>query len=262
MHNGLTPYDKKVYKESKLRRKQAKRAEYTGRIKPIRKSKMHLIMVVFAITFVAVTVSVVVFVVSAFNKSGADNISVQTDDSELLLAVVNKISPLDDDFVPEVITCGNVKVNVIVYEQLSAMLEDASKSGVRLTVKRGYTSYSEQEQLYNAKFDELMNTGDYTNVRAQAQTQKLVARAGESEFQLGMLVEFDVSDSAAASYLERNCLKFGFILRYPKDKEDITGMNYNDSVYRYVGTENAVSMRTLNMCPEEYNDYISEQKNN
>ncbi len=261
MQNGLTPYDKKIYKESKRRRKQARRAEYTGRIKPIRKNKKTVTVVAVVITVLLLSVAAVfLFVVPQFDKSGEDNISSQTDNNEQLLMVINRSSPVDSSYAPNLITCGNIDVNSLAYDELSAMLEDASESGVKLIMKKGYTSYDEQELLFSAKLSELMGSGKYSGVRAEAQAQKLVARADESEFQSGMLVEFDVSDRSAAAYLERNCVKFGFILRYPQDKEDSTGMIFNASVYRYVGRDNAANMRMLNMCLEEYVDYLYVQK--
>ena len=149
-----------------------------------------------------------------------------------------------------------------MYEQLENMIDDAQKQGIELTVTQAYVSYDEQAKLYQQKLTELMNSYNYTEVRAEAEARKLVPMAGESEFQTGMLIRFDVSDSKVSSYLERNCVKYGFILRFPEDKESITLITAGNSVYRYVGKVNAVNMRSYNMCLEEYCDYLEVQQSN
>lgn len=262
MQNGLTPYDKKAYRDSKRRRKQAIRAEYTGRITPIRRRKK-LTVVIISILTVVLAAAIILFLFF-FRSDKNYNKSIVPDkvDNSLLLQIISRKNPVDANYVPNTFVCGSISVNSAAYESLNDMLEDALSVGSNLEILRGYTSYDEQGQLYSQKLAELTDTGEYTFVRAEAEVQKTVQRAGESEFQTGMLIEFNSDNSSAMSYLERNCFRFGFILRYPSDKEEITGVSYSSSIYRYVGIENAVNMRTLNMCLEEYIDYLEEQKQN
>ena len=76
-----------------------------------------------------------------------------------------------------------------------------------------------------------------------------------------MLVEFDFSNSGSKAFLERNCVEYGFVQRYTGSKTSVTRMNPSDSLYRYVGIENAKRMRSYGMCLEEYKSYLSKTGN-
>ena len=75
-------------------------------------------------------------------------------------------------------------------------------------------------------------------------------------------MSFNTDDSKVKNFIGNDCIEYGFVLRYPSDKEDITKISGNNYLYRYVGKDNAVKMRTYGMCLEEYNDYLLQQKNN
>ncbi len=262
MPNGLTPYDKKVYKESRRRCRQAFRAAETGKITPIGRTKRRVITVIICIGVVAFLTVVAFFVFQYFDdKQTYDSIVQQNDDGDLLITV-NRSSPLDSSYVPELKGFDGFYVNKLMYDSLESMINDAQSQGISLTITKAYVSYDEQEKLYEQKLAELMSDSDYTEVKAEAEARRSVPMAGESEFQTGLLAEFDLSDTVAVAYIERNCVKYGFILRYPVDKEDITGIETDNAVYRYVGVDNAVNMRSYNMCLEEYCDYLAAQRRN
>lgn len=96
-------------------------------------------------------------------------------------------------------------------------------------------------------------------------------RPGTSDHQTGLVVDLvqtslpnkylhliqEFGDTAAGKWLEENCTRFGFILRFPKDKEDITGIIYEPWHFRFVGKTHAEKMRELGMCLEEYTEYLS-----
>ena len=86
-------------------------------------------------------------------------------------------------------------------------------------------------------------------------------KGGCSEAQTGLLIGFDVADKKTSAFIERECINYGFVQRYPKDKEDVTKISESKTLYRYVGIENAKKMRSFNMCLEEYSEYVSLQKN-
>ncbi len=259
---GMTPSDKKSYKESKRRRKQALMEEKTGRIFPYGSAKRKVIIaacIVIAV-FAAAAGAYFLILFSADSGYSAQKSTQETvESSEELLTVVNKQNPLEFDYVPELLMLDGFKVNSLMYDDLSQMLDDAQSDGVELKINSVYVSYDEQKKLYDDTLSELLQNPDYTEVRAQAYVQKLVPMAGQSEAQTGLLVDFDVSDSGTALYIERNCISYGFIQRYPDDKESVTSMYGSESLYRYVGKDNAVKMRSYNMCLEEYVDYLSAQ---
>lgn len=261
MSYGLTPYDKKSYKASKKRRKQALKAERTGRIEPLITAKRRAIVVSCILLAFAVAV-VGWFVFGKYFTDDKTNLLQQDEQSanEELLAVVNRQNSLDSSYVPELDDFQNVKVNVLALDGLEKMTEMAKEQGIVLKINSAYVSYEQQNELYNEKLSEFLANPDYTQVRAQAVAQKLVPQAGCSESQTGLLIDFDVTDEKAQAFVERNCVNYGFILRYPQDKEDLTHMQYSNSLYRYVGKDNAVKMRSYNMCLEEYAEYLSFQK--
>lgn len=101
-------------------------------------------------------------------------------------------------------------------------------------------------------------------------------RPGTSDHQTGLVVDLvqtslpnkylhliqEFGETDAGKWLEENCTRFGFILRFPKDKEDITGIIYEPWHFRFVGKNHAEKMRDLGMCLEEYTEYLSEQSKN
>lgn len=263
MSYGLTPYDKKSYRDSKRRRKQALRAGRTGKILPFGTVRRRIFIIICVVLVLAgLAVGGYFLYDCMFSQSSDSTLSVseQTSDEELL-RIVNKQNQLESDYVPNLSEFESFKVNTLAYENLKMLTEDAKSQGIELKITSAYVSYDEQDTLYNEKLDEFLANPDYTEVRAQAATQKLVAPAGCSEAQTGLLIGFDVSDKRTVSFLERKCVDYGFILRYPQDKEDTTKMTYNNSLYRYVGTDNAKKMRSYGMCLEEYADYLEIQKN-
>ena len=143
-------------------------------------------------------------------------------------------------------------------------LFDFRKSSYQALVKAfseiGF-SFGEQEKLYSEKLSEYLANPDYTEVRAQAAVQKHVPKGGCSEAQTGLLIGFVMTDEKTVAFIERECINYGFVQRYTKDKEDITKMSENETLYRYVGIDNAKKMRSFNMSLEEYSEYVSLQKN-
>lgn len=262
MSYGLTPYDKKRYRDSKRRRRQAAKAEKTGRILPFSTAKRRIIIVITVAVIVVCAAVGGYFAYNAFADKAETKSAQQLEQeqSEELLRVVNTSNPLSDDYVPKLTSYGNFKVNSLAENSLENFINKAKESGVKIKLVSAYVSYDEQEKLYNEKLSEFLSNPDYTEVRAQAAAQKLVPKGGCSEAQTGLLVGFDMSDEKTSAFIERECINYGFVQRYPKDKEDITKMSENQTLYRYVGVENAKKMRSFNMCLEEYSEYVSLQK--
>lgn len=265
MSRWLAEYDKKSYKSSKRRRRQAIKAGKTGRIKPIGilKTKKSIIfsVIIIIIAVVIGAISLYVFVISP-NSSKSNNETSNSEQSDELLMVVNKQNQLDNDYTPQLVDYKNIKVNSLLFNDLRQMCDDAKNDGIELKIVSGYVSFDEQENLYNSKLKEFLSNPDYTQVRAESAAQKVEPQAGCSEAQTGLLIGFDVSDEHSAAYLERNCVNYGFVLRFPNDKEDLTHISYSQSLYRYVGVDNAIKMRSYNMCLEEYAEYLADGNEN
>lgn len=263
MSYGLTPYDKKRYRDSKRRRRQAAKASKTGRILPFSTARRRLVI---AIAVVVIVIGASVggyFVYNAFaDKTETKSAQqLEQEQSEELLRVVNSSNPLYADYVPKLKSYDDFKVNSLTENNLENFCNKAKESGIEINLVSAYVSFDEQEKLYSEKLSEFLANPDYTEVRAQAAAQKLVPRGGCSEAQTGLLIGFDMTDEKTVAFIERECINFGFVQRYPKDKENVTKMSENKMLYRYVGIENAKKMRSFNMSLEEYSEYVSLQKN-
>lgn len=185
-------------------------------------------------------------------------------DTELndeLLRIVNKSNPLEKDYVPELVERDGYFVSPLAADALDSMLEAAEKDGIDLSVLSAYVSYKEQNKLYMKKYKYNKNRYNLTEVRAQAKTETVIPQAGNSEAQTGLLVTFKTkgkfAGSKASHWLMSNAGDFGFVQRYPADKEDATSMKANEAVYRFVGKDNAQMMRGLNKTLNEYVLYIN-----
>lgn len=233
---GLAPYHKSSYRPYRNRRRMA---------------------VVIAVVAAVVLVIAGALVYAALSKQRGDATSAaqQQSDAPSLLTVVNRQNPLPADYEPALTDFGGFRVHPAMLDDLTALTADAAKQGIDLPLAAAYVSYDGQGKLYQATLDAFMKTDGYTAVRAEAEAEKLTPKAGCSEAQTGLLLVFALSDPASRAYLERSCVNFGFIERYPADKQDVTHHAPNECIYRYVGREDAVKIRSLGMCLEEYIDY-------
>lgn len=141
---------------------------------------------------------------------------------------------------------------------LEAMFKELRAAGYEdVSVTSAYRSYSYQEYLFNMYLAQ--NNNDYEKVASFSNPP------GSSEHQTGLCVDMHNLPSAtkafaeedAYKWLKENCWKFGFVLRYPEDKTEITGISFEPWHYRYVGRYHAQRMYQMNLCLEEYIEYIS-----
>lgn len=254
---GLSPYDRKSYRESKRRRRQAMRQSETGYIKPYRRrvKKRIIIICVSAVLCAAAVITVI----TVSKNETVKQESLLAIGAEERLRVVSKADPLPESFTPELTEFRGVRVHAAIADELEQMFSQAEEQGITLRLTGGYIPYSEQEKLYEHNLSAFLKDPAYTPVRAQAAAQRIVPEAGCSEYQTGLLVDFDMSDPRAKAFVERECINYGFVQRYAENKEDQTHMNANASAYRYVGKTDAEKLRAFDMCLEEYDDYIYNQ---
>lgn len=157
------------------------------------------------------------------------------------------------------------KMRSCAEKALEAFLEEGRQCGIDdVKVSNGYRSYAVQESLFEGyKAEERVKHPDYTEEQIEALVLEYSLRPGTSEHQSGLCVDMhnqistDISfaGTKAAIWLEENCYRFGFILRYPKDKEKITTVMFEPWHFRFVGREAATEMHDLGMCLEEYCAY-------
>lgn len=188
---------------------------------------------------------------------------VQKTASDWRLILVNDWNPISADYENEVtmVHGGNRNQNVDsrILEDLGAMLTAGKAYGI--DVQSGYRPYAHQSSLYWRKVNEYKNRG-YDNTAAQQAAGKVVKRPGYSEHNCGLAVdlggsgnfklEADFANTPAYKWLIENCADYGFILRFPKGKEDITGVVYEAWHFRYVGKDAAKEIMENGLCLEEY----------
>ena len=143
-----------------------------------------------------------------------------------------------------------------IFVALNDLFEDARTEGVYPIIRDAYRSEEEQKEIMDDKIQAYKNEG-YPEVLAKHFAKDWVAEPGTSEHQLGLAVDINADKSLCTNetvyeWLAENAYKYGFILRYPKDKEDITETAYEPWHYRYVGKEAAMEMYENNLCLEEY----------
>ena len=176
-----------------------------------------------------------------------------TQDTDILL--VNAWNPLPDDFIAgELLTLFNykdrqfglagsdIRLDKAVYEAADAMFAAARKDGVEsFILASGYRSREKQTELFDGR------------------TDGTAARPGHSEHETGLAFDVTVIESENGfdttpqfEWLSQNCWDYGFILRYPKGKEDITGIPYEPWHYRYVGLPHSQAIRDQKLTLEEY----------
>lgn len=156
------------------------------------------------------------------------------------IMIVNKSYPLDSSYKPlnpyKEITSdylyGGDYIEKEVMEAFLKMKNDASKLGYNLYISSGYRSYQVQVELYN----------NYVSRDGIEAADTYSARAGYSEHQSGLCFDLNGTNSnfletATGKWVNENAYKYGFILRFPKDKESYTGYNYEAWHFRYVGVE-------------------------
>ena len=183
---------------------------------------------------------------------------VTTDLSKGYMILVNKYNKLPSDYEPDDLVdidskYGRGVTRAAVYEAYKQMSDDALEAGCDFWICSAYRSYDTQEVLYNRYLDE--EGGDQSIVDTYS------ARPGHSEHQSGLCLDlYDTTygmegfgNSESSKWINENCYKYGFIVRYTKEKENITGYDAEPWQVRYVGSaEIAKDIMDKNITFDEY----------
>ena len=179
-----------------------------------------------------------------------------------LLTLVNFENTIPKDWKVDLVQLNNGQsVDRRIYDDLIAMLQAAKSEGLNPLICSSYRTNEKQEQLYQNKVSEYLSQG-YSKVEASDKAAFWVARPGTSEHQLGLAVDIvstknqrldrSQENTVEQQWLIQNSWKDGFVLRYPTNKNSITGVGYEPWHYRYVGKEHAKKINELGVCLEEY----------
>ncbi len=182
------------------------------------------------------------------------------------LVIANKKYPLPKSYVVNTVyLAGGYRIDSRVADAYKSMILAAKNDGIVLNLISGFRTYAGQTSLYNNKVNQYINQG-YSKEKANEFAAQYVAPPGTSEHLTGLAVDListdwysknqyltaDFEKTKEFQWLYAHCAEFGFILRYPKDKVDVTGYSYEPWHYRYVGVEAAKEIMSKKICLEEY----------
>lgn len=184
----------------------------------------------------------------------------QADGKEIQL--VNPWNAIPEDYTVELVNYSErYQIAAECLEPLQRMLADCKSAGNRAIVASAYRTQEYQQGLFDRKIQYYVSRG-YTREDAEVVAATVVAYPGTSEHQLGLAVDlvditYQLLDEAqeqtpAQQWLMENSWRYGFILRYPNGKSEVTGIIYEPWHYRYVGTELAQELYEQELCLEEY----------
>lgn len=192
-----------------------------------------------------------------------NEVTFSADDWRLIL--INQQNSIPDDYEPVLgsikTTKGIMKCDERIIDELLNMLQAAKEDGVSLEICSPYRDYKYQKMLFNRKINRYMSMG-MSYMEAYQLTSRAVTVPGASEHQIGLALDIvsntyssldeGFGKTDAGKWLKENSYQYGFILRYPKEKEYITGIQYEPWHFRYVGVEAATIIKEKEITLEEF----------
>jgi len=188
------------------------------------------------------------------------------------ILLVNPWYPVPEGYEPDLVSLSmdvsveGSQVDRSCYDALMEMINACNKAAPKVCVVSSYRTHAYQTNSYNRKVQSYLDQG-YTQEQAEKEAATIIAKPGTSEHQLGLAV--DIIDTRlwaleekqetlpAQKWLMEHAWEYGFILRYPKDKIDKTGIIYEPWHYRYVGKEVAKELHDSGLTLEEYLENLS-----
>ncbi|MGI5935631.1 MAG: D-alanyl-D-alanine carboxypeptidase family protein [Oscillospiraceae bacterium] len=183
--------------------------------------------------------------------------------NDWMYKLVNRDHPLSRSFAPNVTELeGGKYFDSRAVEYLKEFIAAAREQGLEVYLSEGYRTYSAQEYIFNGKASQIY-WGGGTYEEAVEKAKEIVAFPGTSEHQLGLAADIMdkkytykdpdvIGETETLKWMREHCAEYGFILRYPKDKEHITGFSYEPWHFRYVGKEAAAYIMETSICFEEF----------
>lgn len=183
------------------------------------------------------------------------------------IMVANPWNMIPADYVPNIQDVEKgYSVDASCKDALEKMLADCRTAGHGVKIISAYRQNSTQIYLYNKKVNYYLNQG-LEPAAARKEAGEVVAKPGTSEHELGLAVDLVDTDytgldkaqenTDTQKWLMEHCWDYGFILRYPNNKSDKTGIIYEPWHYRYVGVAVAKELQETGLCLEEYLEALS-----
>lgn len=183
---------------------------------------------------------------------------IDTENLPWYLTLVNREYPVPEDWDIELTELrDDQRVDSRIYPDLQAMFDACRAEGLTPLVWSSYRTEADQRRILDDKIASFRDQG-YGEESAREEALRWAIEPGYSEHQLGLSVDINSEDEALSAspdvyaWMKEHCAEYGFILRYPEDKEEITGIAYEAWHFRYVGREAAEEIMTKGICLEEY----------
>ncbi len=185
------------------------------------------------------------------------------------IMLINKQHPIPEDYEFVLATIkGSMKCDERIIPELQQMMQAAKKDGVSLVIRSPYRDYERQIYLFNRKVKAYMKK-KMSYLEAYRTTAQAVTIPGASEHQVGLALDITsdtyttltegFSETEAGKWLAQHSYEYGFILRYPDGKEDITGISFEPWHFRYVGKTAAKYMFDNDLTLEEFTVKLNDQ---
>lgn len=182
--------------------------------------------------------------------------------SDWKLLLINRENPLASNFSVDTTTLKNgQKVDERIASALDDMIKGARAQGLSPVICSGFRTREKQQELFDAQVQRFLGQS-CTPEQAREKAGQWVAVPGTSEHESGLAVDIvslenqnlneTQADTPEQQWLMKNAHRYGFILRYPSDKTEVTGITYEPWHYRYVGKEAAKQIYESGVCLEEY----------
>ena len=213
--------------------------------------------------------------VESQNTSSLDENIEGLDPDYSRLELVNAENPLSEDYnyegnlatIDKKYLCGSLnRMDKDAMPYAIKMVEAAWKDNVELYILSPYRSYSTQTTLFNNEVTKLTKMGLSAD-EAEIKAATVVAKPGTSEHHTGLAIDFNIAEdsfenSESYRWLLENAEDYGFIMRYSAEKQPITGIINESWHWRFVGINHAKAMNSLDLCLEEYIDYLNNTAEN
>ncbi len=209
--------------------------------------------------------------VSSETEEGSSEPEENTEEDNGTLILVNPWNYIPEDYVINLEQVqGKYNMDIKAAESARKLVAAAKEAGFDMQLCSAYRTVEKSAELYQRKVNEYIGYG-YSEENAKVEAAKWVAPPGTSEHHTGLAMdlvsadywnyysdlEHDYENFDSFRWMYEHCAEFGFILRYPKDKQDITGITYEPWHYRFVGIEAAEYIMENGLCLEEYLEIIA-----
>lgn len=197
--------------------------------------------------------------VSLPQSADGNPVTVSPDGDNWELTLINLQYRLPEDYKPTLqaaVEGSSVQLDARVAPFYAEMYAAAKADGCTLTPYSGYRTFARQQENFDRKVAYYVSQG-LSEAEATAQTQTRILPAGASEHNMGFAMDIvsasaDFISTKEFSWLSAHAHEYGFILRYPENKTEITGVMYEPWHWRFVGKEAAAEMQKSGQCLEEY----------